>query len=505
LTAAEAGLRLPDAIDLFLAAAASRPDHPAISLRGQIITYAELERRARRFAAAFSGHGAGVLVALPQGPDAYAAILGAGLAGCYYAGINVEAPAEKRRRVVKLLRPDIIVAEPEMAAALAPDAPDAHFVAPDGPEAAGALFAGNGTRHEIAYIIFTSGSTGTPKGVVIGRVALNHFVDWVKTSGFITPEDRVSQFPNIAFDVSITDIFGGLAIGATLCPLLGRADRMFPARVVAREKITVWNSTPSVMSLMMRAGEANFQNLGTLRLLNFCGEPLFPAQLDAIFAAIPDTVVQNSYGPTETTVTMTELRMTRHDYRAACGATVAIGHPIAGIGMYLIGGPHADEGELVITGPQLADGYWQDPEKTAASFRTIEIDGVPVRAYFSGDWAERRGAHIFFRERVDLQVKIHGVRIELDEVGKAIQEAGYPVVCVLKWRDELAAVIEQHPDRAYDETALRAALATRLEKSAMPEVIRPIDRIPRSENDKLDRKAVVAWLDEQAGQGTTTP
>jgi len=489
---------LADAIDMFLAAARARPAHPAVSCRGEVTTYAALERRARAFAAAFAAQGgSGVLIALPQGPDAYAAILGAGLAGCYYAGINVEAPFEKIRRIAGLLRPDMIVADETLGPRLAADLPDATLISPAAAGGDGTAFAGNGRRHDIAYIIFTSGSTGAPKGVVIGRAALNHFVGWVKNSGFITPDDRISQFPNIAFDVSITDIFGGLAIGATLCPFLGRADRMFPARVVAREKITVWNSTPSVMSLMMRAGEATADHLGTLRLLNFCGEPLFPDHLRAIFAAIPDTVVQNSYGPTETTVTMTELRMTRDNFAEACGATVAIGDPIAGIGLHLLGGAHPDEGEIVITGPQVADGYWRDPVKTEAAFRVIEIDGTPTRAYFSGDWAERRGRHIFFRERIDLQVKISGVRLELEEVASAFRQAGHPIVCVLKWRDELAAVIEQDPATRFDEPALRQTLARTLERHAIPAVIRRTAQLPRNENDKIDRKSVAAWLDAE--------
>ncbi len=492
---------------MFLAAAAARPDSPAVGLRGQAITYAEMERRVRGFAGQFAcGKGPGVLVALPQGPNAYAAILGAGLAGCYYAPVNVEVPVDKLRRIARILQPDMIVADPVLFAALAADVPGAAMVGPDDWSDAEGPLTGTGRRHDIAYVIFTSGSTGLPKGVMIGREALNHYVDWVRTSGMIKAGDRVSQFPNIAFDVSVTEIYGGFGAGATLYPLVGAADRTFPGRVVAREKLTVWNSTPSVISMIARAGDATFERLGSLRLLNLYGEALLPSHLTTIFAAVPDAVVLNTYGPTEATVTITELRVDRTNFREACAATVSIGGAIERMGLHLIGGPIPDqgapaEGEIVITGPQLASGYWNDPEKTAASFRTITIDGAPVRAYFTGDWAERRGRHVFFKERIDMQVKIHGFRLELDEVAHAIHEAGFPVACVLKWKDELAAVIEHDPAHPFDEAALRDALAKKLEKHAVPSIIRLIDRMPHNQNDKLDRKAVAEWLASTEARG----
>jgi D-alanine--poly(phosphoribitol) ligase subunit 1 len=487
-------MRSPDVIDLFLATAAAQPSKSALSVQGETLTYAAFEDRVRRYAGAFTRRdSAGVLVALPQGPDAYAAMLGAGLAGCYYAPLNVQIPLEKQKHIVGLMQPDWIVAEAALAAQLIPEAPGASIFGPG--ESSASPLLGRGSRHEIAYIIFTSGTTGVPKGVVIPRTALDHFIDWVRSSGTITVRDRVPQFSNIAFDVSVTDIYGALSTGATLFPVIGRADRMFPARMVAREGLTMWNSTPSVISLMSSAGEVTGELLGTLRLINTCGEPLLPAHLSALFAALPDSVVQNSYGPTETTVTMTELRMDRSGYSRVCRNSVAIGDPIERMGIHLVGGPHADEGEIVITGPQLALGYWRDPEKTDAAFRTINLGGAPVRAYFSGDWAERRDGHVYFKERIDLQVKIRGFRLELDEVAKAIHDQGFPVTCVLKWHDELAAVIERGPGQSQDETALRAALACRLEAHAIPSVIRWIDVLPRTQNDKLDRAGVAAWLD----------
>jgi D-alanine--poly(phosphoribitol) ligase subunit 1 len=485
---------IPDVIDSFLAGAARWPQRAAIRLRGQESSYEAFEDRVRRFAAAFAERGAErVMIALPQGGDAYAAMLGAGLAGCLYAPANAESPAERLQRIAGALQPQIVVAEPALAKALATAAPQAALVT--GQERLPAPLAGRGRRHEIAYVMFTSGTTGTPKGVVVPRAALDHYAEWIRRSGTVAAHDRVAQFSNIAFDVSVTDIYGALALGATLYPVVGGMDRNFPARMIEREKLTVWNSTPSVISLMMRAGEVCPQRLASLRLVNMLGEPLLGTHLEAIFRARPDLVVQNTYGPTETTVSVTELLLRSEDYSQACASSVAIGAPIEGMGLHLIGGAHPDEGEIAITGPQLALGYWNDAQRTAASFRAIRVAGEERRAYFTGDWAERKGGRIYFRERIDLQVKIRGFRLELDEVARALNDLGFAVVCVFKRDEELAALIEGRAEPRWDEARVRAALARRLESYAVPAVVRWIDHLPRNANDKLDRRAAADWLE----------
>lgn len=487
----------PDVIDLFLACASASPDHPAIVVDGHSLSYGELERRARVFAARFAGHPAPrVLIGLPQVADAYAAIFGTALAGGFHTPLNLAAPLAKLQRIARLLQPDFIVAAPELAASLGDMAPSALLVDPASVPDAG-LFAGHRGRHHLAYVMFTSGSTGDPKGVMVPRAALNHYVNWMSRTFEVVPQDRVSQHPNLAFDISMTDIFGALCHGATLYPLLSERDRLMPARMIAREKITVWNSVPSVVSLMMQASQASAANLASVRLFNFCGEPLLAEQVYALQAVCPQARIQNTYGPTEATIAMTELRLDRATMDQTVAASVAIGDAIPGIGLHLIGGKTPDEGEIAITGPQVADGYWRDPERTLAVFRDVTVDGQVLRGYYTGDWAERRQGQLFFKERIDFQVKIMGFRVELDEVAAAIRDCGWPVACVFKRGEALAAVVEQRPGPAFDEQHLRAALSERVERHAVPQQIKLIDRMPRNDNDKLDRKAAAKWFEAQ--------
>lgn len=490
-----------DVIDRFLRCATARPDDPAVVVQGKSTSYGALQRRARAFAASFSNiDGPRVLIGLPQVADAYASIFAAGLAGGCYTPLNLSAPRAKLRRIAAILDPDIIVASGDIARELGAEAPRAVVVNPLELDESKQL-AGAGRRHHLAYILFTSGSTGEPKGVMLPRSALDHYVDWLETFG-IGPDDRMSQQGNLAFDISVTDVFGALCYGAALYPVFTESDKLMPARMIARDKITVWNSVPSLISLMMAAHQITAANLKTVRLFNFCGEPLLSEHLRALFAARPDLTVQNTYGPTEATVAVTQIPLDAQNHAAATAASVALGEPIPGMSIHLVGGAHADEGEIVISGPQLADGYWKDPAKTASAFKDCVLNNRTVRGYFTGDWAERRNGLLFFRERVDFQTKIRGFRVELDEVAAAIRACGWPVACVFKRGEALAAVVERVPGAGFSEAAMREALAGRVEQHAIPETILEIGQMPRNDNDKLDRKAAAQWFDGAVAQTT---
>jgi D-alanine--poly(phosphoribitol) ligase subunit 1 len=211
---------------------------------------------------------------------------------------------------------------------------------------------------------------------MVPRSALDHYVQWMTDVFEISPHDRFSQHPNLAFDISMTDIFGALCHGATLYPLLREVDRLMPARMIEREKITVWNSVPSVVSLMMQAGQATAANLVSVRLFNFCGEPLLPEQLEALFAARPDVLVRNTYGPTEATIAVTDLR--KYDHRLATITSVAIGVPISNVGIHLIGGRHAEKGQVVICSAASPTAARSTSSKSAAAPATIS-GSLPAR------------------------------------------------------------------------------------------------------------------------------
>ena len=488
-----------DAIDRFFRCADTRPDAPAVVMAGRVTSYAELRSRVCGLAAAFAVRPAPrVLIALPRGVDALASVFATGLAGGFHTPLNPDSPTAKLRRIARLLDPDVVAGSGELWNLLQAEAPRAIHVDPAAPLPP--ALAHPPARHRLAYVIFTSGSTGEPKGVAVPRAGLDAYVDWLESWG-VGPGDRLSQFATLAFDISVSDTYAALCYGGALHLVTTEGDRLTPARFIRREGITVWNSVPSAVSLMMQARQAVAANLAGVRLFNFCGEALLPGQLQALFAAAPCARVQNTYGPTEATVAVTLQPLQAATWRERCEASAALGDPLPGMQVVLRGGAHADEGEIVIAGPQLAEGYWNDPAATAAAFREVEVDGRTLRGFHTGDRAERRGGRLYFRGRMDSQVKLRGHRLELEEVAAAIRAAGWPVAVVVKRGEGLVAVVERTPGRPFDAAALRADVAGRIEAWAVPATLLEIARMPRNENDKLDRAAVAAWVEQATARG----
>lgn len=484
---------MTDVLDRFLEQARLHPDKVAVSENGRLVSYAELHRHAAAIAAGLAPHGAHpkVLILLDQGWLAYSAILAVLIAGGIYAPINTQAPVEKIELIARQFQPDVVLTTAAVRSRFAAFDSAGTFIDVEAPESA--PLAAPRPAHELMYVMFTSGSTGVPKGVMIRRDSMAHFIAWVIDTVKPTPEDRWSQHPNIAFDMSHLDIFGCLGSGGTLVPFNTQVDRLMPAKKIKAERVTLWYSVPSVVNMMMQARQLTADNLASLRLMNFAGEALLPEQLDAVFAARPDLEVWNTYGPTEATVTVTLLRLHAHDYRSHCRASASIGAGIPGMKLVLQNGTHADEGEIVILGPQLAVGYWQSDELTGKAFREVELDGRRQRGYFTGDWGQREGENIYFVGRIDNQVKIRGVRLELGEVEAALRRCGYRDAIVVLHENRLHAFLESDA-QTVDDVALAARLAEILVPQGIPSSYHLVPTFPRNANDKVDRGALRATL-----------
>lgn len=491
-----------DVVERFFQVVERQGDRIAVKTRSDLTSYSDLASLVRRFGACFSREASPkVLVAYDQGPYAYAAMLGSMLTGGFYVPVNASAPQEKLSAICKLFQPQFLAGDESILEKLSAVMPEAKRVTTSEVNAFEPL-CGNGARGTIAYVIFTSGSTGMPKGVVIPHTALAHYIDWVVASELFLPADSVSQYSNIAFDLSVLEIFGALCSGATLVPFTSRGERLMPAEIINEQAITVWVSVPSVISLIARAKQLTSELLAGVRRFFFCGEPLLETHVNGIFAACPDAEIWNSYGPTETTVSMTCLKLTADSYKSAIASSVALGNPIPDMDIQLVGGEQTTSGEIVILGPQLALGYWDAPEQTLRSFRELEMSGVSRRAYFTGDWAKKVNDHMFFESRVDHQVKVHGFRIELNEVAAAIRSLGWEEVVVLKLNDELTAVIEaKHGGNVgLNGSELHTQLWEKLDRYAIPSHFITLPEFPRNDNDKIDLQAVARLAAERIGR-----
>lgn len=500
---------MPDIVDMFDAQANRSATRDAVMQDNGSTTYRQLNILARQiFSNLRELRQPRALIYLAQSPEAYASMLGVLMAGGYYCPVNLAHPVDRQKQVIRLFDPDIILTnsanirqvermlseldhEPRVVSDAAIDGfedtlrPGRHAVMNiDSLAPTASQLPAVSSVHELAYVMFTSGSTGQPKGVMIRRRAVSALTQWAVEAYQPTPDDRWGQYSNIAFDLSVPDIYTALAGGAALVPITSTRDRLMPATVINRHQLTVWNSVPSVIDLMVQANHMTPEMLNSLRLVNFCGEPLRPHHLDALFGANSNLTVFNTYGPTEITVFCTYIPLHVSDYSEACRTTVAIGQPIPGWDIHLVGEPGAIEGEIAISGDYIGAGYWRNPSQTDSAYRTLVVNGESRRAYHTGDWAERHGQHLFFVRRMDRQVKVRGNRVELAEIDFRIREFGVANCYSIIYQGNIYSFLEL--PAPIDEDALRNYLSTRLPMYALPSKFFYKSRLPRNHNDKID-------------------
>lgn len=335
-----------------------------------------------------------------------------------------------------------------------------------------------------AYAQFTSGSTGTPKAALLGRAGLVNLIRTIGRDLDIRPGSRVLQLAAPAFDAWIWEVFTTLGAGGTL--VLAEREALqagAPLAAALRERrVSHATITPSALAAL---GGSDFPELRTLVA---AGEPL-PAGLADLWA--PGRRLLNAYGPCETTVCAT------HGLCAA-GAAPDIGTPIAGMSVTVTdryGQPAIPGavGEIVIGGLGVGLGYLGDDGATAEKF----VDGPDgSRMYRTGDMARVTGAgHIQFVGREDRQVKVRGVRIELDEIEHALRtiagvaQAAVTTVTGADGRPALAAwVTGLAPDAAGD---VRKTLGERLPETMLPAFLNVLDAMPMTVTGKIDRTALV--------------
>lgn len=482
-----------DPVAALLTRAGECPEAPAVVIGDATVGYGAFAERVARLASAIAAAGEAprVLIDLPQGADAYTAMFAALMAGGTYCPVNREAPAVGQERAFRAFAPAVVVSDaatgrrPWMAGVAMVDAADRGaepLAVPRDPA-------------EAAYVMFTSGSTGVPKGVVVPSAGLAHYCDWAARAFVAGAGDRWSQFPNIAFDLSVLDIYGALTSGAALHPPSGPTDRLMPGALARRERLTIWNSVPTAIDLLAQAGQATAETLASVRMASFCGEPLRARHLGALFDARADIRVRNTYGPTEATVSCTEIELDAEGWEGVCRPVASLGAAIPGMELHLINGHDADHGEIAISGPQLALGYLNDPVRTERSFPELTLaDGRRRRVYRTGDLARREGGLLYFEGRADRQVKITGHRIELGEIDAAVERVCAAPAASVVANDRL--VIFLAAATAPDAAALRAKLRGELPAYALPVEIRAVGRFPRTANDKID----FAALTEMAGR-----
>ena len=481
-------------------------------MAGATVTYSELHRRAREVASLLiardSGFPAPELTAVfaTRSVDTFAGILGILLRGHGYVPLNPRFPPARNREMLERGGCRAVVVDPlqldaalEVVAGL-PEPP--LLVAPSTEEPATEVALPPAGPETPAYLLFTSGSTGRPKGVLVRRANVEAFLDGVAARYELNETDRLSQLFDLTFDLSAFDMFAAWQHGACVCcPDPGQLLR--PSDFVQGSELTVWFSVPSAAMFLERLGGLKEGMFPSLRLSLFCGEALTADLANAWASAAPNSVVENLYGPTEATIACTAHKWEPNS-RSGANGFVPIGEPIGAtevrvVDERLLDVPPGAAGQLLLGGPQVVEGYWDDPAVTARSFVTAPGQG---RGYLTGDRVRRPEGNgpLEYLGRIDSQIKILGHRVELEEIEAVLREETQADAIAVGWPvtpSGAAGIVAFIASPSVDTVQLRRVLSARLPDYMVPREFRLVAELPLNANGKRDRKAVLSMLEAE--------
>ncbi|MFL6138262.1 MAG: non-ribosomal peptide synthetase [Frankiaceae bacterium] len=487
--------------DLFAQRAAAMPDHPAVRFEGAEVTYGELDVAANRLARLLqTEHGVGRDIAvgflLERGPDVALTELAVLKAGGAWLPLDPAYPtnrfayqlsdADVRAVVTTRALADKL---PEGTTAVLLDELREKGALAQLPESAPECAA---LPDNVAYIIYTSGSTGKPKGVQVPHRAAVNFVGGAGRCLFdVTPDDRILQFANPTFDVSVFDLYAALCSGATCvaAPVPVLHDPASLAELMRREGVTIADIPPAVLGVLDDA------ELPDLRAL-FVGLEAFSAELVNRWRT-PTRAFHNGYGPTEATVACVDYECPPEPLTAP----PPIGRAMPNMRAYVVDRqcdpvPIGVPGELCVAGLQLARGYLGKPGLSADKFVPCPFGEPGERMYRTGDmarWGE--DGQLEFLGRVDRQVKIRGLRVELGEIEHALEalpsvRQAAVVVADTDAGPRLDAYLVADEATAPGEADLRAHLADRLPPHMVPATFTVLQSLPLTSSGKVDQRSL---------------
>ncbi|MGW0934575.1 non-ribosomal peptide synthase/polyketide synthase [Streptomyces sp. NPDC002666] len=520
-TGEDRGGELPESCitAIFERQAHANPAATAVVSGDESLTYGELNTRANQLAHALIDRGVGpeqlVALALPRSAELVVAVLAVLKAGAAYVPVDPEYPASRIAYLLQDTRPALLVTVSRTGDLPGSDGVDRLLLDTAGLDGLPCTDPGVvvDPAHP-AYVIHTSGSTGDPKGVVVPHRNVVRLFDTTRELFDFRAEDVWTLFHSYAFDFSVWELWGALLHGGRLVVVDHDTSRS-PGRfleLLARERVTVLNQTPSAFHQLMQADEEAPETGRSLalRTVVFGGEALEPARLAGWYERHPDDAPRlvNMYGITETTVHVTYAALDRSHTPAG-----QIGVSVPDLRTYVLDNglrPVAPgvAGELYVAGAGLARGYLNRPGLTAGRFLADPFGPAGSRMYRSGDVVRRAAdGSLRYVGRADRQVKVRGFRIELGEIETALAEhPGVVQVAVLARQDRaddtrLVAYLVPGAGSVPRPADLRGHLAGRLPEHMVPSAFVVMDALPLTANGKLDHRALPAPDSGPAGTG----
>ncbi|WP_316227940.1 non-ribosomal peptide synthetase [Bradyrhizobium sp. SZCCHNR3015] len=472
------------------------------------LTYQDLDQASSRLAHRLLGiglrEGGRVAVMMPRGVHMVIGLYAVAKVGAAYVPIGPELPSARVSLMLKEASVGSVLVQSDCRSSV----PEGgwHIVDVDG------LESDLGTESDdriflrqpssgIAYLMYTSGSTGTPKAVQFPINAAINSMRWLQRRYPVRIGDRHLFKTPFTFDVSIWEVFWPLYYGGTLviCEGQGHLDPKYLRQVIEDHRISLVNFVPSILQVFLR--DLPEGRCSSLRWVFSGGEALTPVLRDLCYEKLPKATLLNLYGPTEThSVADTVVENDTQN------RLVPLGRPSAAFRLYVLDEelepmPIGVPGELYIGGDiGLAHGYCDQSGLTADRFRPDPFGSPGARMYRSGDICRYFSTGTLeYLGRVDRQVKIRGVRIELSEIEIALNSCegvGESTTMVIGEGIDrhLVSFVVPLKEAALDVGVISLNIASALPRNMIPDPILSIPEIPKTPNGKTDITALAYIL-----------
>lgn len=478
------------------------PDAVAVDFGSDRLTYEELDKRSNQLACHLQQMGVGpevlVAISMERKPELLVGLLGILKAGGAYLPLDPEYPNQRLAYMLEHSRAAVLLTEAPLVSRLPEFAGERVCLDLDWAKIETTATAppdDQSAPSHLAYVIYTSGSTGQPKGVEIPHSAVLNLLSSIRNVPGMTADDRVLAITTLSFDISVTELFLPLAVGACVCMVDRRvaSDGLLLARKIEDSRATYMQATPATWRMLLDSGWTGRKGL---RIVSG-GETLNRDLAAKLLPCCEE--LWNLYGPTEATVWATTHCV------IAVADSIPIGIPIANTELRLLDEnqnpvPAGQSGELYIGGAGLARGYRFDPLQTSEKFIEDPFsEKAGARLYRTGDLARYQevGA-LLHLGRMDHQVKVRGYRIELGEIEAVLESLPSVTQAIVLTRTlgeddtRLVAYVKPAGPPQFDRSGLREALRVSLPEYMIPTTFVVLENFPLTPSGKVDRKALPA-------------